>query len=327
MLFRRTTSTSRSALGVLAASTLAFVGVLPAAAAQPVPTPMPLQEDLGERVDFDIVFNEGDVFAYRTRMNLRIEQEVADGPLAAQTLSYDVTSRFTVQGVDDEGVATLSMKVTEAVVSIADGEDQSEFRVGELAEGEEYATPFAAAIANTVVTLVVSPDGLITSVLGADDYRAALEATEGADPRELGFFSTEQIREIFEPMFTIEDLNGKPRRVGTGWATSREVEVPPVAVIDLSYSWKFQGLLEDTATLTSSVETSVRRPNTPDPARPTIALEASRGNVVTQWNRVSQRVTRRISTLSMDTRWTLGELEIGQKQQSTVRIEEVPLGG
>lgn len=294
--------------------------------AQPVPTEMPLQEEPGERVDFEISFTEGDVFAYRTRMNLRIEQQIAEGELSAQSLSYDVTSRFTVQGVDDEGTATLSMKVTEATISIADGEERNEFTVGQLAEGEQYQTPFAAALANTVVTLVVSPDGLITSVLGAEDYLAALEATEGADPRQIGFFNAEQIREVFEPMFTIEELNGKPRRVGTGWATSRVVELPPVAIIDLNYAWKFQGMLEDVATMTSSVETNVRRPATPDPSRPTIAIEASSGNVVTQWNRTLQRVTRRISTLTLDTRWTLGELELGQKQQSTLRIESVPVG-
>jgi hypothetical protein len=301
-------------------------GVAGAASAQPVPTEQPLAEPAGERVDFEISFEEGDVFAYRTRMDLRIEQEFAEGELAEQVLAYDVTTRFTVQGVEEDGTATLSMKVTEADVNITDGEETLSVEVGELAEGEEYATPYAASLANNVVTLVVAPDGRITSVLGAEAYQEALEATEGADPRQLGFFNAAQIKETFEPLFTIEQLNGVPRRVGTGWATSREVELPPVAVIDLSYNWKLQGVLENVATLTASVETTVRRPNTPDPARPTIALEDSSGNVVTQWDSSTERVTRRISTLSMDTRWALGELEIGQKQRSTVRIELVPVG-
>ncbi|MFI4855657.1 MAG: hypothetical protein ACIAQF_11850 [Phycisphaerales bacterium JB065] len=322
MFFRRESRRLPAITGLIAAIGLVVTG---SAQAQPVPTDQPLQQELGERVDFDIALGEGDVFAYRTRMNLRIEQEIADGDLTSQVLSYDVTSRFTVQGVDDEGVATVSMKVIDATITIADGDEQTELKVGQLADGEQYGSPFAAAIANTVVTLVISPDGLITSVLGAEDYQAALDATDGADPRQIGFFSAEQIREIYEPLFTIEELNGKPRRVGTGWATSRVVELPPVAVIDLDYTWKFQGMLEEVATMTSRVVTNIRRPSTPDPARPTIAIEGSSGNVVTQWNRELQRVTRRISTLSLDTRWTLGELELTQKQQSSVRIESVPV--
>lgn len=302
------------------------IGMVGSTMAQPVPTEQPLAEPAGERVDFEIAFEDGDVFAYRTRMDLRVEQEFGEGELAEQVLEYDITTRFTVQGVEDDGTATLSMKVTEGTVTITDGDDELFVRVGDLAEGEEYATPYAAALANNVVTLVISPEGLITSVLGAEAYQQALEATDGADPRQLGFFSPDQIKETFEPLFTIEQLNGKPRRVGTGWATSREIELPPVAIINLSYNWKFQGVLGDVSTLTSSVETTVRRPNTPDPARPTVALEGSSGNVVTQWNAASKRVTRRISTLSLDTRWALGELEIGQKQQSAVRIEMVPVG-
>lgn len=309
-----------------AAACVVATSVAGTAIGQPVPTEQPLAEPAGQRVDFEIAFAEGDVFAYRTQMDLRVEQEFGEGELAEQVLEYDITTRFTVQGVEEDGTATLSMKVTEGSVTITDGDEELFVRIAELGEGEEYATPYAAALATNVVTLVVSPEGVITSVLGADAYQTALDATEGADPRQLGFFSAEQIKETFEPLFTIEQLNGTPRRVGTGWATSREVELPPVAIIDLSYNWKFQGVLGEVATLTSSVETTVRRPNTPDPARPTIAVESSSGNVVTQWNSARQLVTRRISTLALDTRWALGELEIGQKQQSAVRIELVPVG-
>ena len=307
-----------AAVGLLA------TGAAGIALAQPVPTDQSLLEPAGERVDFDIALADGDVFTYRTRMDLTVQQEFGGGQLAEQVLAYDVTSRFTVQAVEEDGSATITMKVTQASVDITDGEDTMGLEVGPLAEGEQYATPFAAAVANNVVTLAISPEGLITSVLGADEYLAALEATEGADPRQLGFLSEAQIKETFEPLFALEQLRGKPRRVGTGWTTGREIELPPVAIMDLTYNWTFQGVLGSVATLTARVDTAVRRPNTPDPARPTIALEESSGNVVTQWDSTSQRVTRRLSSLMLNTRWALGELEIGQSQRSALRIDLVP---
>lgn len=307
--------------GVLALS------LVPAASAQPVPSDSPLDEPLGERVDFEISMTEGDEFAYRTRMELQIEQQQLEADPTEQIMSYDVTTKFTVRGVEEDGTATVMVRVTEAAIEIADGEDRSQYEFRALAEGEEYATPFAAAVVETVVTLMVSPDGQITGILGAEAYQAALTATDDADPRLLGFFTPDQFRDMFQPLFTIEELNGKPRRVGTGWATTREVELPPVAILDLSYNWKFSGLLDDVATLSSNIETTVRRPSTPDPSRPTVVLEDSSGNVLTQWNRELKAVTRRISTLSMKTQWALGDLQVNLDQTSVVRIERVPLEG
>lgn len=302
--------------------------LLPVATAQPVPTEQPLDEPVGERVDFEVSLEQGDEFAYRTRMELRIDQQQMEEEPTEELMSYDVTTKFTVQGVEDDGTATIALRVTEATIRLSsEGEDPIEFEVKQL-EGEgEYASPFAAAIAETVVTIVVSPTGEITSILGAEAYQAALNASEGADPRMLGYFNADQIRDMFEPLFTIEELRGKPRRVGTGWATSREVELPPVAVLDLGYNWKLTGLMDEVATMTSSVEVTVRRPSTPDPARPTVVLEESSGNVLTQWNREKQMVTRRISTLQMKTEWALGELKVNLDQSSVVRIESVPLEG
>lgn len=305
--------------GVLALS------LVPAGAAQPVPTDSPLEEPLGERVDFEISLNDGDEFAYRTRMELRIEQQQLEDEPEEQLLSYDVTTKFTVRGVEDDGTATVMVRVTEATIGITDGEDQTQYEFRSLADGEEYATPFAAAVIETVVTMMVSPTGEITGILGAEAYEASLNATEDADPRLLGFFAPEQFSDIFEPLFTIEELNGKPRRVGTGWATTREVELPPVAILDLNYNWRFGGMMEGVATLNSSIETTVRRPSTPDPARPTVVLEDSSGNVLTQWDQELKAVTRRISTLSMKTQWALGEMQVNLDQTSVVRIERVPL--
>lgn len=302
--------------------------LLPAAVAQPVPTEQPLDEPLGERVDFEVSLQEGDEFAYRTRMELQIDQQQLEGESADETMSYDVTTKFTVQNVEDDGTATIALRVSEAMIRLSsEGEDPIELMVERLDNQEDYGSPFAAAIAETVVMIVVSPSGEITSVLGAEAFEAALNASEGADPRMLGYFNADQIRDMFEPLFTIEELRGKPRRVGTGWATSREVELPPVAVLDLGYNWKFSGLMDEVATMTSSVEVTVRRPSTPDPARPTVVLEESSGNVLTQWNREMQMVTRRISTLQMKTEWALGELKVNLDQSSVVRIESVPLEG
>ncbi len=311
------------------AQVLCAAVLLPIAAvvAQPVPTDQPLDEPLGERVDFTISLQEGDEFAYRTRMELSVDQQQVSQDSVEETMSYDVTTKFTVQGVEDDGTATMALRVTEATIRLSTGEEVSEFTLDTPQEGEEFQNAFAASLAQTVVTIVVSPTGEITSVLGADAYESALSASEGADPRMLGFFTESQIREIYEPLFTIEELRDKPRRVGAGWATTREVELPPVAVLDLGYNWRFSGMLDGVATLTSRVEVTVRRPSTPDPARPTVVLEESSGNVLTQWDSELQAVTRRISTLQMKTQWALGEIQVNLDQSSVVRIERVPLEG
>lgn len=297
------------------------------AQSQPVPTDQPLQEPLGERVDFSIHFAAGDTFSYRSRMDLRVTQSMPQAELAEQMLVYDLTTRFTVQTVEDDGSATLAMRVTSGRIRVADGDE--EFVVvleADREEDAEFDSPYAAALANTVVTMVVSPIGEITSVLGAEAYLAALQESEISDERLLSFLTAEQIADTFEPLFTIEELNGRPRRVGTGWGTSREIQLPPVAILDLAYNWRLEGMLDGLATMVARVETTVRRPNTPDPARPTVVIEGSGGNVVTQWDSELKAVTRRISTLRMDTQWALGDLQVGQKQQSTLRIERVTAG-
>jgi len=307
-----------------------FCGVLalslvPAVSAQPVPTDSPLDEPLGERVDFEISMTEGEEFAYRSRMDIRIRQQQLEADPVEQILSYDVVTKFTVRGVEEDGSATVMVRVIRATIGIADGDDRVQYDFAALADGEQYPTPFAAALAETVVTMLISPSGQITGILGAEAYEAALNATEDADPRLLGFFTTEQFQDMFEPLFTIEELNGKPRLVGTGWSTTREVELPPVAILDLSYNWRFGGVLDGIATLNSSIDTTVRRPSTPDPARPTVVLEDSSGNVLTQWDMELKAVTRRISTLAMKTQWALGDLQVNLEQSSVVRIERVPL--
>lgn len=322
----RTYAIHRVAQLAISALAALFLSIQTGAASQPVPPaggqPAP---ELGERVDFSLLLEQGKSFAYRTRMELRVEQSLPQAALAEQVLTYDITTRFTVQSVEEDGSATLAMRVTAAKISVTDGEDEVVVELpSEREEGEEFASAFHAALANTVVTMVVSPEGEMGNVLGADAYLAALEASDVSDPRLVGFLTADQIVDTFQPLFTIEELNGKPRRVGTAWSTLKEVELPPVAVLDMTYNWKFQGVLDALSTLTASVETTIRRPNTPDPARPTVVIEGSSGNVVTQWNRDLQAVTRRISTLRLDTQWALGDLQVGMKQLSVLRIEREP---
>src|SRR5690606_37527838 len=80
------------------AQVLCAAVLLPIAAvvAQPVPTDQPLDEPLGERVDFTISLQEGDEFAYRTRMELSVDQQQVSQDSVEETMSYDVTTKFTV---------------------------------------------------------------------------------------------------------------------------------------------------------------------------------------------------------------------------------------
>lgn len=294
--------------------------LIPSAGAQEAPTPIPLR-----------VATPGETFSYRYTMQMTIEQQMGERVLDPQALNYRYHLAFTVRQVDPEGNAELVMSMTPGSVIVTDGTGDAMRQTvltipaapgNSDVEGDaKTLADLSSAIGQAQVLFQVTPQGDVSGVNGLDRVMDLMQQFDTPDVRLLGPIAPGQIEQTLEFIFGAEGAAGTSRRIGSGWQTSRSIDVPPVAVLDFTDSVNLASIDGQIATMQTKTSVGVRRPTAEDAARPTLGVEHFAGTAATMWDLAAGRLQARSSEMSMATSWQLAEVNLLQKQSVSVSIE------
>jgi len=262
---------------------------------------------------------------YELKSELDVTQEQGETS-REESMEHTATLAFTVESVNDDGGAEISMTFDAIAMSISTGDTSESFNWAfaggdrpDASMGEGInASGFALAGAN--VSFTVTPDGQVENMRGLDGFMGTVQGESAASVARVGVFTPQRLAEAIEPIFDADGGAAEPREKGDDWRETERVELGPVGTLVLNRQYTYLHHAEGAAVVLGTMSVKFEAPDSPPENAPSVELSGVQGATAIQWDTNDNVLRQYGRNETMKTVWTVGELSIDQRQRSVLTI-------
>jgi len=278
-----------------------------------------------QNVPFKPALTQGATMKYELSSNLKVEQGSGDQS-TIQRIEHKAAFTCTVESVDPDGSAELSMMFDSLSFNIASGENSDTFTwtfTGgdrpNAAMGEGLnASGFALASAE--ISFNVSADGEISGLTGLDGFLATINAQSASDVAFVGAFTPERLAEAIEPIFDADGGAAMERSRGAKWSEKETVDLGAVGSVVMTRDYAYLADENGLATVLGSLSVKLNKPEANAENAPKVRLNGVTGAIAIQWNGELNMLEQYARTEQIGTIWELGDVTVNQSQHSVMKI-------
>jgi len=239
----------------------------------------------------------------------------------------DARLAFRISDDTIRDVRLVDVRLLELTITIDQGDESYEVVATRTEDGVDLSAEgapdevisIARAVADAAIRLGMAPDGRIVGVQGLAS--AASIADEAAAGVALSVFYPEAIAGALEPIFFADDAGAAPRSPGDAWTVESDRPLGEGRTIVETLACVFEEGFSWTGDLTIAIEHDDDLPATTS----RVEVTGQSGAVEAQWNAQLSMLERRVRTLATDLVWRLGDIEIMQRQETTLTLERLDL--
>jgi hypothetical protein len=275
-----------------------------------------------DAVVIDPMRDAGATWRYRLHVETTLEQE---GDISTVEQDAHIALRMSDERrrdlvIADARVLEITLRVTRAGETYEVTAERAEDGVTIAGAGapEEIAA-ITRAILEAPIRLGLSASG---EVMGLQGLAGAAEAAEQAGDLggvALSVFYPESLAAALEPIFHADNAGAAARRPGDAWTTTARRPLGEGRTIVETLDCTFVEPLGWNGDLSIAIELADDLPATTS----RVEVLGQSGNVVASWNADAGALERRVRTLATDLVWRLGDIEIQQRQETTITLERV----
>lgn len=190
-------------------------------------------------------------------------------------------------------------------------------------EADEASQAFAEALGGVRFVVHTDPEGQepILSVVG-EIVQARTEAMRelGASSISASFLRPGSMLGLIKPVFTADGA-APAQRAGFGWESPEEIELPPIAVMNLRHAYKLgEPNNEGDVLIAGTLEGDLLVTPSDSSMSPTIELRELTGESELMWNVDHGHLRTRERSKRIVTGWTLGVNRMEQVQETSSSI-------
>jgi hypothetical protein len=273
------------------------------------------------------VLKQGDEFAYSIGMVLDVSQKMGEGqPAQITSLKAGSQIRMKVLEVSADGSAKLEGHFERAMVQAPIGDQKVGFEWPAAALPDD-AAPVAKlgdTLEKATLSIEVDAEGNASVVSGLEKFADAASKIDLPDDRYQGFFTNEKLGNALTPIFKLDGAWKATRVVGKGWQTTETIALPPAGAIEMVSDFVVVDADSDVVNCGAQIAMSLKRPENPADDVATVSLEpTSTGATKIVYNRHRMLLQFRKAGMTIDTKWSLGGVNVEQTQVSVLNLRLV----
>ncbi len=271
------------------------------------------------------VLRKGDEFAYGLGMAVDVSQKMGEDQKEQITpLRVSAQIKMKVIEVAPDGSAKLEGTFEKAAVQAPIGDQQVGFEWPASAPLPADASPVARlgeTLEKAILAIELNAAGKATVISGLEAFEQAAAKLDYPDDRHLGFFTNEKLAAVLSPIFEMDGAWKSPRLVGGGWQKSETVPLPPAGAIDIVTDFVVNNADSDLVNCFGQFTFTLRRPENPaaDVASVTLGTDSAGGCKIV-YDRHRMLLQLRKTSMTIDTDWALGGVNVKQRQVSVLNI-------
>ncbi|MBL8746534.1 MAG: hypothetical protein JNK58_09285 [Phycisphaerae bacterium] len=270
------------------------------------------------------VLRKGDEFAYSLGMAVDVSQQMGEGqPEQVTPLRVSARLRMKVLEVTPAGAAKLEGTFEEAMVQAPIGDQQVGFEwpAAALPDNAPAVARLGETLEKAILSIDVDDAGRATVTSGLEKFVQAASKLDYPDDRFMGFFTNEKLSNAITPIFELDGAWKAPRVVGRGWQSTDLIPMPPAGAIEITTDYVVNEADSDTITCYGQYSLTLKRPENPADDVATVNLGSeSAGGCRIVYDRHRMLLQLRKSSVTINTDWVLGNVNIKQKQVSVMNI-------
>ncbi|MFG0275848.1 MAG: hypothetical protein ACF8QF_12420 [Phycisphaerales bacterium] len=275
-----------------------------------------------EGVDIAPSREAGAAWRYRLHVQTTLEQE-------GETSAVEQEARIALRMSDerrrdltiaDARVLEITLRVTRAgeTYEVTAERDETGVVLTDAGAPEEIGA-IARAIVEAPIRLGLSAGGEVMGLQGLAGAAEAAEQSGALGGVALSVFYPESLAAALEPIFYADNAGDAPRRPGDTWTTTARRPLGEGRTIVETLDCAFDDPAAWTGDLAIAIELADDLPATTSRVE---VLDQS-GAVTAEWNTEASALERRVRTLVTDLVWRLGDLEVQQRQLTTITLERI----
>jgi len=226
-------------------------------------------------------------------------------------------------------VRLVDVRLLELTITIDQGDESYEVVATRTEDGVDLSSEgapdevisIARAVADAAIRLGMAPDGRIVGVQGLASAASIADEAATTAGVALSVFYPEAIAGALEPIFFADDAGAAPRSPGDAWTVESDRPLGEGRTIVETLACVFEEGFSWTGDLTIAIEHDDDLPATTS----RVEVTGQSGSVAAQWNAEAGMLERRVRTLATDLVWRLGDIEIAQRQETTLTLERLEL--
>ncbi|TVQ32148.1 MAG: hypothetical protein EA376_06630 [Phycisphaeraceae bacterium] len=240
--------------------------------------------------------------------------------------------RLQVKRVDDEGMATVTGRLSRLSMMWSDDDGQVEFTwdiatdagAERATSPDEALTNAARLLARGTIELQVAPDGRVIRVQGVDEATEALAESDRVPTLAMGIFGRDELGDILSHVWRAEGLVDAPRAARQGWQTERAIPMGPAGELIFVTDWIVEEAGAQTVRFRGRESAEVARPERPDETAPSMRLAEHEGEGRGAWSMRHGAISELAHRRRIATEWRYGDLSVPQTQTSrlSIRLQE-----
>jgi len=278
-----------------------------------------------QNVAFKPTLTKGATLKYELSSNLKVEQTNA-GQTDLQETKHTASFTCTVESVDSDGSAEVSMMFDSLSFSIVAGEDADTF-AWKFTGGDrpnaamgEGLNASGFALAGAEISFDVSASGEISGMGGLDEFLATVASESASDVAFVGAFTPARLAEAIEPIFDADGGAAEERARGAKWSENETVDLGAIGNVVMTRDYVYLANENNMATVLGSLTVKLNKPATQPENSPTARLNGVTGAVAVQWNSELNMLEQYARTEQLGTVWEMGDVTLNQMQHSVMKI-------
>lgn len=300
----------------------AFAGAMTAATLLGLFTPIASAQQVSLKPDL----KDGDTMTYEMISTLRVTQ-TQNSATSTQNTNHNATLAFTVDSVNDDGSAEVSMTFDAIAISIEAGDASEAFswsyNGGDRPDASmgEGINASGFALAGAEIAFMVDADGQVTNLTGLDEFLGTIEGESAQNVAYVGNFTPERLAAAIEPIFDADGGADEPREKGDKWTETERVDLGTVGAIVLERTYSYLHSANGMASILGTLRVKHEKPDNPPADAPSVELSGTQGAHAIQWDTRAGRLQQYGRNETMKTTWTMGDVTIEQMQRSVMSLE------
>lgn len=278
-----------------------------------------------QEVAFKPTLEAGATMSYELTATLDVTQKIGETSTNQKT-EHTAAFTCTVESVNRDGSAEVSMMFDSLSFSIASGENTDVFTWADnggerpnAAMGEGLNAS-GLALAGATIGFTVGTDGQVSGMTGLDGFLATINPESASDVSFIGVFTPDRLAEAIEPIFDADGGGAEPRSPGAKWTETETVSLGAAGEIVITRDYTFPILDNGMANVLTRPSIKLNKPDVTPENAPNVRLNGVDGAVIIQWNTERNMLEQYGRTEQIGTVWEMGDATLTQTQNSVMRL-------